>query len=99
MWRPTRAEVDADLYSLVSELMTGNITVGPGGIIQMPLPDDLATLKTASTFLIIVNTQRDTVFQSSNLTGYEELLDPDSLGSVEVYVLLACKQQNGENYR
>ncbi len=82
------AQIDGDLYSLASELMTGNIGVGAGGIIRMPLPDDLATLKTASTFLIIANKDGVSVVQSSNLTGYDMLLDPEGLGMVETYRLV-----------
>lgn len=82
------AQIDADLYSLASELVTGSIEVGADGIIRMPLPDDLATLQTASTFLIIVNRQGDIVVQSSNLAGFDDVLDPDSLGTQEVYRLV-----------
>ncbi|HRO25131.1 MAG TPA: hypothetical protein PLR07_12650, partial [Promineifilum sp.] len=82
------AQIDGDLYSLAAELMTGNIDVGADGIIRMPLPSDLATLQTASTFLIIVNREGKIVVQSSNLAGFDQLLDPDSLGTQEVYRLV-----------
>ncbi len=82
------AQIDGDLYSLAAELVTGNIEVGRDGIIRMPLPDDLATLKTASTFLIIINRQGTIVVQSSNLAGFNDLLDPDNLGTQEVYRLV-----------
>lgn len=82
------AQIDGDLYSLASELMTSNIEVGAGGIIRMPLPDELATLKTASTFLVIANKDGESVVRSSNLTDYDAMLDPDGLGLVEVYRLV-----------
>jgi len=82
------AQIDGDLYSLAAELMTGNIDVGADGIIRMPLPSDLATLQTASTFLIIVNREGKIVVQSSNLAGFDQLLDPDSLDTQEVYRLV-----------
>lgn len=82
------AQIDGDLYSLASELVTGSIEVGADGIIRMPLPSDLATLQTASTFLIIVNRQNEIVFQSSNLAGFNDVLDPESLGTEEVYRLV-----------
>lgn len=82
------AQIDADLYSLASELVTGSIEVGADGIIRMPLPDDLATLQTASTFLIIVNRQGEIVVQSSNLAGFDDVLDPESLGTQEIYRLV-----------
>ncbi len=83
------AQIDGDLYSLASEIMSGSrIDVGADGIIRMPLPSDLATLKTASTFLIIVNRQGAIVVQSSNLAGFDELLDPNSLSTEEVYRLV-----------
>jgi signal transduction histidine kinase len=82
------AEVDADLYSLASELVTGRIDVGADGIIRMPLPSDLATLQTASTFLIIINREGAIVVQSGNLSGYDQILDPDGLGRQEEYRLV-----------
>ena len=82
------AQIDGDLYSLAAELMTGNIEVGADGIIRMPLPSDLATLQTASTFLMIVNRQGEIVVQSSNLAGFDDLLDADSLGAQEIYRLV-----------
>lgn len=83
------AQIDGDLYSLASELMTSNIEVGAGGIIRMPLPDDLATLKTASTFLVIANKDGESVVRSGNLAGYDAMLDPDGLrGTTEVYRLV-----------
>ncbi len=82
------AQIDGDLYSLAAELMTGNIDVGADGIIRMPLPSDLATLQTATTFLIIANREGKIVVQSSNLAGFDQLLDPESLGTQEVYRLV-----------
>ncbi len=82
------AQIDGDLYSLASELVTSRTEVGDNGIIRVPLPEDLATLRTASTFLNIVNKQGEIVVQSSNLTGFDELLDPGSLGTQEVYKLV-----------
>ena len=82
------AQIDGDLYSLAAELMTGNTDVGADGIIRMPLPSDLATLQTASTFLIIVNREGKIVVQSSNLVGFDQLLDPESLGTQEIYRLV-----------
>ncbi len=83
------AQIDGDLYSLASELINSSTEVGADGIIRVPLPQDLATLETASTFLNIVNTQGEIVVQSSNLTGFDTLLDPESLGTEEVYRLVS----------
>ena len=82
------AQIDGDLYSLASQLANSSTEVGADGIIRVPLPEDLATLETASTFLNIVNRQGAIVVQSSNLTGFDKLLDPDSLGTEEVYRLV-----------
>ena len=62
------AEIDADLEALAAEV------VQPG-----PLPQELENLRTASTFMLIVNTQGDIVGRSRNLTGYSGLLDEDGL--------------------
>ena len=62
------AEIDADLEALAAEV------VQPG-----PLPQELENLRTASTFMLIVNTQGDIVGRSRNLTGYGGLLDEDGL--------------------
>ena len=82
------AQIDGDLYSLASQLESSPTEVDAAGIIRVPLPEDLATLETASTFLNIVNRQGEIVVQSSNLTGFDELLDPDGLGASESYRLV-----------
>ncbi len=47
--------------------------------ILVPLPENLATLQTASTFLIIVDREDNIAFRSRNLAGYDQLLDPEAL--------------------
>lgn len=86
--RQILAQIDSDLDSLASELVSSSTELGPDGIIRVPLPEELATLKTASTFLIITNTRGEVVVQSSNMSGYDRLLDPDALGEKEVYSLV-----------
>ena len=86
--RQILAQIDGDLYSLASELVTGTTTVDADGTITLSLPDDLATLRTASTFLIIVNNRGQSVVQSKNLAGFNELLDPNGLSDTDVYSLV-----------
>ena len=74
------AQIDGDLYSLASELINNGSEVDADGIIRVPLPQDLATLETASTFLNIVNTQGEIVVQSSNLTGFDTPVSYTHLG-------------------
>ena len=54
----------------------------------MPLPSDLATLQTASTFLIIVNRQNEIVFQSSNLAGFQRCAGSRKPGHTRIYRLV-----------
>lgn len=63
------AEIDADLAALAAEV------VQPG-----PLPQELENLRTASTFMMIVDNQGQIVGRSRNLAGYAGLLDVDGLG-------------------
>lgn len=82
------AQIDGDLRSLTSELITSSTQLAPDGTIRVPLPEDLATLQTASTFLMIVNAGGRIVVRSGNLEGYDELLDPDGLGTGEALNLV-----------
>ncbi len=83
------AQIDGDLYSLASELVSSDTEINDTtGVIQIPLPEALATLETASTFLIIVDRDGQIVVRSGNLSGFNTLLDPDSLGQQEVYRLV-----------
>jgi heavy metal sensor kinase len=82
-WLPRNqvlAEIDEDLQALASEVSTASTVLGPGRTLRVPLPDDLATLQTASTFLIILDREQEVVVQSNNMSGYNKVLDPDGLG-------------------
>ncbi len=79
------AQIDADLYSLASELISSGTQVGIDGDIVVPLSEDLATLQTASTFVNIINTRGEIVARSNNLVNYDQLLDAESLGTAETY--------------
>ncbi len=83
------AQIDGDLYSLASELLNSKTEVDAlTGNIQIPIPEDLATLETASTFLMIVDNDGKVVARSNNLTSFNALLDPDGLGRQEAYRLV-----------
>jgi signal transduction histidine kinase len=83
------AEIDNDLSSLAAEVMRpGGIEVGPGDSVRINLPDDMNTLRTASTFLIITDNAGNVLVRSNNMTGFEGLLDPNGLGDVPSYALV-----------
>ena len=75
------AEVDRDLEALAAEVNLENPPVGPNGSINFPLPDDLANLETASTFLLISDARGQVIAHSRNLTGFEGMLAPREFGS------------------
>ncbi len=86
--RQILAQIDSDLHSLSTELVSSETDLGEDGIIRVSLPIELATLKTASTFVTITNTKGEIVVHSPNMEGYEEPLDPDSLYKDEVYSIV-----------
>ncbi len=71
------AEIDRDLEALVDEIRPENTLLVPGGIFRIRIPENLATLETASTFMIIIDMNGRIRARSSNLTGYNEYLDPN----------------------
>jgi two-component system, OmpR family, sensor kinase len=82
------AQVDGDLYSLASQIVTSNTEITASGDIRIPISQDLATLETASTFLTIVNLQRVNIFKSNNLNNFDALLDPEGLLTNDTYHLV-----------
>lgn len=82
------AQIDGDLYSLASQIVTSNTEVTASGDIRVPISQELATLETASTFLTIVNLQGVNVFKSKNLDNFDALLDPGGLTTTENYNLV-----------
>ena len=85
--RQILAQIDGDLYSLAAEVLSSPTEV-EGGVIRVPLPEDLVTLETASTFLMIIDREGGIAFRSNNLNGFTTLLDPNSLGTEETYALV-----------
>jgi len=75
------AEVDRDLEALAAEVRLDNASFGPDGSIRFLLPDDLANLETASTFMQITDANGRIIARSRNLTGFEGVLAPRELGS------------------
>ena len=79
-------EIDNDLQTLAEEVIRpGNFVLGPGGMVRVSIPEDLVTLRTASTFLIITDENGEILARSGNLFGFEGLLDPVNLGSESTY--------------
>lgn len=79
-WLPRNqllAEIDRDLEALADEVRPENTILAPGGIFRVTIPENLATLETASTFMIIIDIDGDILARSSNFVGYNEYLDPD----------------------
>jgi signal transduction histidine kinase len=83
------AEIDNDLSSLAAEVMRpGGIEVGTGGSVRINLPDDMNTLRTASTFLIITDDAGNVLVRSNNMAGFEGLLNPNGLNDTPTYALM-----------
>jgi heavy metal sensor kinase len=77
--RQILARIDEDLSTLATELVSSGTQLAADNTILVPLPENLATLQTASTFLIILDRDDNIAFQSRNLAGYDQVLDPAAL--------------------
>jgi signal transduction histidine kinase len=75
------AEVDRDLEALAAEVRLENAIVGRNGFIRFDLPDELANLETASTFMLITDASGNIIAHSPNLAGFQGLLDPRGFSS------------------
>lgn len=82
------AQIDTNLEALASEVRPENTVLGPGGVFRISIPENLANFQTASTFILIVNASGEIVARSSNLAGFEGLLDPDGRKSENNYGLV-----------
>ncbi len=83
------AETDRDLERLAAQVMApGNAALGRDGRVRVPIPSDLATFQTASTFMLVVDLNGQIMARSTNLTESEELLDPNSFGETAVFTLV-----------
>jgi two-component system, OmpR family, sensor kinase len=82
------AEIDADLIVLADEITRpGSAILGRDGTVRVAIPNNLATFQTASTFMVITDREGEILARSANLTGYDELLDPDSLKDAATFSL------------
>lgn len=84
------AETDRDLESLAEQVgIPGSAVLGSDGTtLRIPIPSDLATFQTASTFMVVADLNGQIMARSTNLAGSEELLDPNSFGETAVYTLV-----------
>ncbi|MBK8984948.1 MAG: HAMP domain-containing histidine kinase [Chloroflexi bacterium] len=81
------AEVDSGLQALSAEIVSASLITDRLGNLLVAIPNDLATFETASTFLLITDKQGTVVAQSNNLAGFDDLLDPDTLGDEPIFSL------------
>ena len=80
------ADIDSDLQTLAEEVIRpGSFERGPGGMVRVTIPEDLVTLRTASTFLMITDENGGVLARSGNLSNFEGLLDPANLDSESTY--------------
>ena len=83
------AEIDNDLQTLAEEVIRpGNFEMGPGGQVRVSITQDLVTLRTASTFLLITDENGEILARSGNLSGFDGLLNPDGLGEEPTFKLV-----------
>jgi two-component system, OmpR family, sensor kinase len=83
------AEIDRDLETLASEVVRpGNFEMGPGGVVRVSIPENLVTLRTASTFLIITDANGEILARSGNLAGFDGLLDVNGLRNEPDFTLV-----------
>ncbi len=98
-WLPQNrllAEIDADLDTLAAELLRPESLQFSLGGIRVTLPERLATFQTASTFVVIVDKEKQFIFSSSNLANFAEVLDENGFSTEPIYNLV---QQRGASLR
>ncbi len=83
------SEIDHDLQTLADEMIRpGNFELGPGGMVRVTIPEDLVTLRTASTFLLIIDENGEILARSGSLSNFDGLLDPNGLGTEPSFKLV-----------
>ncbi len=70
-------QIDHNLEALAAEVRPGNTQLDSGGRLTITIPEDLATLETASTFIMLIDANGEIIARSSNLAEYEGYLDPN----------------------
>lgn len=71
------AQTDGELEAIVSKVRAEVPVQGPPDMARLAVPEDLANFKTATIFMIAINTQGEIMARSSNLIGVDVILDPD----------------------
>ena len=90
-WLPRNqllAEIDQNLEALADGIRPENTILSPGGIFRVTIPEDLITLETASTFMLITDIDGNILARSRNLTNYEGYLDPESFNNQKQFTLV-----------
>jgi len=81
------AETDADLQALATEITPENFSSERNGQIRVAIPNDLVTLETASTFMLLLDQHGNVLAQSNNFTPSNQPLDPNGLSNGPVFNL------------
>jgi two-component system OmpR family sensor kinase len=80
------SDIDNDLSALAEEVVRpGNFEQGAEGTFRFTIPEELITLRTASTFFLIADLEGAVLARSRNLTSFEGLLDPTYEGNGITY--------------
>ncbi|PID84796.1 MAG: hypothetical protein CSB13_11315 [Chloroflexi bacterium] len=88
-------EIDHDLQTLADEMMSsGNFEPEPGGMVRVTIPEDLITLRTASTFLLITDKNGEILARTGNLLNFAGLLDPNGLGTEPSFELVKLEDSS-----
>jgi signal transduction histidine kinase len=90
-WLPRNqllAEIDRSLETLADGIRPENTILAPGGIFRVSIPENLITLETASTFMLIIDREGEILARSRNLTGNDEYLDPKGISNEKQFNLV-----------
>lgn len=71
------AEIDISLRAISTQVQPTNAQLAEDGTLRIPIPENLANFETASTFILIIDAEQKSIARSSNLKGFEGVLDPD----------------------
>ncbi len=88
------AEIDSDLVTLATEILSGSVDIGPNNTLQVLIPPDLHNFETASTFFIVTKLDGQILLRSPNLNGFEGYLDRNTLHKQQGYYYSRTRHQD-----
>ena len=74
--RTLLTEIDSNLITATDEVLQSTDVIQTGQLTLLKFPDDMGLFRSASTFMVAVDTQGEIIKQSANLSGYDQTFYP-----------------------